>query len=70
MLRRNPPEWNMNQSISPDKGTATPQAIEPAGHKDWERIILGGNGVRGTFLMVGYVVVFAVVFGTIFYLVR
>lgn len=50
-----------------DKGTETPQAIERAGHQDWERVILGPNGISGTLRVVGYVVVFALVFGTIFY---
>ena len=48
------------------KGTETPQAIERAGHKDWERLILGENGISGTIRMVLYIVLFALVFGTLF----
>ena len=50
-----------------DKGTETPQAIEDAGHRDWERVILGENGIAGTLRLVAYIAVFALIFGTVFY---
>lgn len=53
-----------------DKATDTPQAVEHAGHKDWERLILGANGISGTVRMLVYIVGFALVFGTLFYLMR
>lgn len=37
---------------------------------DWERAVLGANGIAGTVRMVGYIVAFALVFGTFFYFVR
>lgn len=49
-----------------DKGTDTPQAIERAGHKDWERLILGENSINGTLRVVAYILAFVVVFGTLF----
>ena len=52
------------------KGTDTPQAIERAGHKDWERVVLGENGIAGTIRIVAYALAFALVFGTIFYFTR
>lgn len=56
--------------MSDDKGTETPQAIEAAGHTDWERVILGENGISGTFRMVVYIAAFAVIFGSVFYFVQ
>ncbi len=47
-----------------------PQAIEHAGHKDWERLILGENGIAGTLRMIGYIAVFALIFGTLFSFIR
>jgi hypothetical protein len=52
--------------MSDSKATETPQAIEHAGHKDWERAILGENGISGTLRVIGYIAVFALVFGTLF----
>ena len=52
------------------KGTETPQAIERAGHKDWERLVLGENGIAGTIRLVVYALAFALVFGSLFYLTR
>jgi hypothetical protein len=70
MLRRNRMERNMDESITPDTGTQTPQAIDRAGHTDWERLILGENGITGTIRMVVYALVFVVVFGTLFSFLR
>jgi hypothetical protein len=52
------------------KGTETPQAIERIGHSGWERLILGENGISGTVRMLVYIVLFALVFGTLFYFAR
>lgn len=52
------------------KGTETPQKIEALGHRDWERAILGGNGIAGTLRLIVYIAVFALLFGTLFYLAR
>jgi hypothetical protein len=52
--------------MSDSKATETPQAIEHAGNKDWERVILGENGIAGTLRVIGYIAVFALVFGTLF----
>jgi hypothetical protein len=56
--------------LSDDKATDTPQAIKHAGHKDWERLILGQNGISGTLRMIIYIVAFALIFGSVFYLWR
>ena len=53
-----------------DKGTTTPQATEWAGDTDWERIVLGDNGLSGTVRLVAYALAFALVFGTLFYFTR
>ncbi len=53
--------------MSDDKGTTTPQTIEATGHTDWERVLLGDNGIAGTLRMLIYIVGFALVFGSIFY---
>ena len=53
--------------MSEGKATDTPQAIEAIGHRDWERVVLGENGIAGTVRLLVYIVVFALVFGTIFY---
>jgi hypothetical protein len=55
------------QAKDNDKDTDTPQAIEAAGHKNWERVLLGGNGISGTFRMLSYIVAFAVIFGSLFH---
>jgi hypothetical protein len=60
----------MNESLTPDKGTDTPQAVERVGHKDWERVVFGENGIAGTLRMLGYIALFALVFGTLFYFWR
>ena len=52
------------------KATETPQAIEAAGHKDWERVVLGGNGIAGTVRMIVYIAAFALIFGTAFSFMR
>jgi hypothetical protein len=52
------------------KATETPLAVERAGHKDWERLILGANGITGTIRMIVYIAVFALVFGSISYFTR
>ena len=56
--------------MSDSKATDTPQAVENAGHKDWERLILGENGIAGTLRMIGYIAVFALIFGTLFSFIR
>lgn len=53
--------------MSENKSTTTPDAIEAAGHTDWERVLLGDNGIAGTLRMLIYIVGFALVFGSIFY---
>jgi hypothetical protein len=58
------------QAMSDDKGTETPQAIERAGHKNWERVVLGENGISGTIRLVVYIAGFALLFGSIFYFFR
>lgn len=50
-----------------EKGTETPQAIEDAGHRTWERVILGENSIAGTLRMIAYILAFVVVFGTFFH---
>ena len=52
--------------MTDDKGTDTPQAIERAGHKDWERLVLGENGIAGIVRVVVYAVAFAAVVGHVF----
>lgn len=54
--------------MNDSKGTATPQTVEAIGHKDWERVILGENGIHGTVRVLLYIVAFALVFGTVFHL--
>jgi hypothetical protein len=56
--------------MNDSKATETPQAIESAGHKDWERAVLGENGIAGTLRMIVYIAAFALVFGTIFAFMR
>jgi hypothetical protein len=56
--------------MSDDNGTDTPQAIERAGHKNWERLVLGENGIAGTLRLIVYIAAFALVFGSIFYFFR
>jgi hypothetical protein len=56
--------------MNDSKATDTPQDVERAGHTDWERLILGPNGIAGTVRMLIYIVLFAVVFGSIFYFIR
>lgn len=53
--------------MTTDKGTETPQTVEAIGHTDWERTILGPNGISGTVRMIVYILAFALVFGTLFY---
>jgi hypothetical protein len=50
-----------------DKGTDTPQAVHRAGYKDWERLLLGVNGIVGTVRLILYALVFALVFGSLFH---
>jgi len=52
------------------KATDTPRAIERAGHMDWERLVLGENGIAGTIRMIVYIAAFALVFGSLFYFAR
>lgn len=47
--------------------TETPQEVEREGHTDWERLVLGPNGIAGTVRLIVYIAVFALVFGTLFY---
>jgi hypothetical protein len=47
--------------------TETPQEIERAGHKDWERLVLGENGIAGTLRLIVYIAAFALVFGSLFH---
>jgi hypothetical protein len=56
--------------MNEDKGTETPQAIERVGHKQWERLVLGENGISGTIRMIVYIALFALVFGSMFYFIR
>lgn len=56
--------------MNDSKATDTPQAIEAAGHTDWERAILGGNGISGTLRMIVYIAAFALIFGTVFTFMR
>ena len=51
-----------------NKGTMTPQATERAGHTDWERVVLGPNGINGTIRLMLYIAVFALIFGSFFHL--
>ncbi|HHY48749.1 MAG TPA: hypothetical protein GYA10_03270 [Alphaproteobacteria bacterium] len=53
-----------------DKATDTPTAVQRAGHKDWERAVLGENGLVGTIRLIVYIAVFAIIFGTIFTVFR
>ena len=53
--------------MNDSKGTATPQTVEAIGHKDWERVVLGENGIAGTARMIGYILAFALIFGTLFH---
>jgi hypothetical protein len=53
--------------MNEDKGTETPQALQRVGYKDWERLILGENGLAGTLRLIVYIAAFALVFGSIFY---
>lgn len=55
--------------MTDSKGTETPQTIEAVGHTDWERVLLGDNGIIGTLRVVGYIAVFALVFGSIFHFI-
>jgi hypothetical protein len=48
------------------KATATPQAVEHAGHKGWERLILGENSIAGTVRILLYIVAFVGIFGSLF----
>ena len=66
MLNPNRGQIKMNG----EKGTETPQAIERAGHKDWERVVLGENGIAGTVRLIVYIAAFALIFGSIFYFLR
>ncbi len=63
------PDWVENK-MNDAKATETPQVIERAGHKDWERLVLGANGILGTLRLIVYIALFAVVFGSIFYFTR
>ena len=56
--------------VNDDKAAEAPRAIDRAGHKTWERIILGENSVEGTARVLVYIIAFVVVFGTVFALVR
>ena len=56
--------------MSDSKATKTPQAIEAAGHRDWERPLLGRNGISGTLRMIVYIAAFALIFGSIFAFMR
>jgi hypothetical protein len=49
-----------------DKATETPEAVERAGHKTWERVILGENSIAGTMRVIVYIAIFVALFGTIF----
>ena len=50
-----------------DKATDTTEAVIRAGHKRWERVLLGDNSVEGTFRMLIYIALYVVVFGTLFH---
>jgi hypothetical protein len=54
--------------MNDNKATATPQAVTAAGHKSWERVLLGDDSIRGTLRLIGYMLGFVLVFGTLFYL--
>jgi hypothetical protein len=56
--------------MNDSKATDTPQDVERAGHKDWERVVLGQNGISGTVRMLVYIMLFAVIFGSLFYFIR
>lgn len=53
-----------------DKRTGTSLATEGAGHNNWERVVLGQNGISGTLRMIVYIGAFALIFGSLFYFVR
>lgn len=61
------PAKGATDRMSDNKETDTPQAIERAGHKDWERRVLGENGIAGTIRLVIYIALFALIFGSLFY---
>jgi hypothetical protein len=50
-----------------NKETETPQAVQRAGYRDWERLLLGNNGIEGTIRLVLFAVLFALVFGSLFH---
>ena len=50
-----------------DKATDTTEAVIRAGHKRWERVLLGDNSVEGTFRVLIYIALYVVVFGTLFH---
>jgi hypothetical protein len=56
--------------MTDSKATQVQQDIEQAGHRDWERLILGENGIAGTLRMIAYIAVFALIFGTLFSILR
>jgi len=62
-----PPEESV---MSDSKATQVQQDIEQVGHRDWERLILGENGIAGTLRMIAYIAVFALIFGTLFSILR
>ena len=63
------PEW-VQDKMNDAKATETPQALENARDTDWERAVLGANGISGTLRLIVYIIVFALVFGSIFYFTR
>jgi hypothetical protein len=49
------------------KATETPEAVNAAGHKAWERVLLGEDSISGTLRLIGYIVGFVVIFGSLFH---
>jgi hypothetical protein len=49
------------------KATETSQAVTAAGHKPWERVLLGEDSVSGTLRLISYILAFVVVFGSLFH---
>jgi hypothetical protein len=45
----------------------TPDKLIQQGHRSWERVLLGDNSVQGTFRLLLYIILFALVFGSVFH---
>lgn len=54
--------------MTQDKATDLSLDAEEGGRKPLERLLLGENSITGTLRLIGYMLVFAVLFGTLFHL--